>query len=100
VKAAQIALKTALVSSYPLYVELLITIDGNRFEPYLAQYSTSSSIIEFEIVSFTQFYLSGIDQLSAIHSLVLLQSRSTSLWPYLEQSSLIPSSHSSWTFTM
>jgi len=44
VNAAQTALKTALVSSCPLYVELFMTIDGNKFDPYLAQYLTSLSI--------------------------------------------------------
>lgn len=96
--AAQMALKTALVSIYPLYVELFITIDGNRLDPYLAQYATSLSIIAFLVALSGHFDLSGLEKLSFTQSCVLSQSRSTSLWPYREQSSLIPSSHSSWTF--
>ena len=94
-KAEQIALKTALVSSWPLNVELLITTDGNRLEPYLAQYSTSLSMKSFLVDLSVHFDLSGVEKLSWTHSLVLSKSSPTSLCPYLEQSSLIPSSHSS-----
>lgn len=74
VNAAQMALKTALVSSWPLYVELLMTIEGNRLEPNFAQYSTSLSIKEFLVVLFAHSSRSGTDQLSATHSVVLSQS--------------------------
>ena len=77
--AAQSALKTALVSSWPLYVELLITIEGNRLEPNFVQYSTSLSIKVFLVLLFAHYSCSGTDQLSITQSLVLSQSRSTSL---------------------
>ena len=49
------ALYTAKLSSYPLYVLLLMTIAGYIPLPYLFQYFISSSIIEFVNVLEFQF---------------------------------------------
>jgi hypothetical protein len=53
-KPAQIALKTDNYSSWPLYVLLLITIDGYMPLPNFFQYSISSSIIVLVVPFFDQ----------------------------------------------
>lgn len=93
-KPAQIAFITAWVSSCPLKVWLLITIEGNKFEPYFPQYTRSLSIKVLLVEAFDHYDLSLVEKLFATHSFVLSQSIPTLSWPSIEQSSFTTPEHS------
>lgn len=93
-KPAQIALKTASISSWPLKVWLLITIAGYTYGPYKLKYSASLSMRpttksleprSFSLLIFACLPL--IENVDSTHLLVPLKSRDIIVWASLEQSS-------------